>query len=162
REATEKLWPDAVAAMNAAVWLADATSPGSRAALLVQRGQYHLFNGEATAARDDWRTALDLDAGSTSAARLLGRLLALGPAEVRDPAGVLPLLARLEDQGQSDAEWTLLHALVNARRGHLDPADVEAVRGLTSVDPWRSFAAYVLALAYHGQGDTKLAAATLN
>ncbi len=122
--------------------------------LLECRGMNYRRLGDFPRALADARKAVDLDGSNRVGVHLLARLLALGPAELRDPARALPLARRAVELQPKVRERLHTLGVAQYRLGQYQEA-LETLGRAVQVNKQTATASelYFLAMCHHRLGD---------
>ena len=113
--------------------------PAEIAELYTRRGYYSYLSGSPVSARDDWKTALQLQPQKPEATRRLARLCLLGPEELRDPLYALHLLGPFALTETNDPTIATLVGVAHYRLGQFKNA-LNSFQGISDApdDPLRT------------------------
>lgn len=145
-EASLNNWPDAIDDINRGLDQHRLPVGRDRAKLLVLRGTYHLRNGDARGARDDWIEAVSLAPENVEATRSLARMLVLGPTEYQDPGRSLALISALAAAPNPEVQDTLILGATRLRLGQPEPA-LAALQSISDSAETRTLVQFLIAMA---------------
>jgi tetratricopeptide (TPR) repeat protein len=160
-EAIQAHWADAALDISSSLEQIPEGDVVGRSQLFALRGEYHFRDQDPWTARDALEKALQLDPGSKKAARLLARIHALGPKDIRDPKRVSAMVALMNLAAEPDPMTPVLLGFASIRLGQYSQGQkmLESVTESVPGDQQRkAFAAFGLALAAYRQGNHERAA----